>query len=107
MKRTTIFVDEALEHDLKAIAGRRRQPVATVVREALAEYVIHDKRANRPSLSFVAAGASGHADTADRHEEILWRDQAAAGSATRALGAPRPAARSRGARADRRNRRGR
>jgi predicted transcriptional regulator len=73
MKRTTIFVDEALEHDLRAIAGRRGQPVALLVREALAEYVAGEKRGRRTTLSFVAAGASGHADTADRHEEILWR----------------------------------
>jgi predicted transcriptional regulator len=72
MKRTTIFVDEALEHDLKAIAGRRGQPVATVVREALAQYVASDKRGRRTNLSFVAAGASGHADTAERHDEALW-----------------------------------
>lgn len=107
MKRTTIFVDEALEHDLKAIAGRRQQPVASVVREALAEYVIHDKRAHRTSLSFVGAGASGHADTADRHDEILWQKPVAADSAMRTLSPPLPAPRSRGARTDRRNRRSR
>lgn len=76
MKRTTIFVDEALEQDLKAIAGNRRQPVASLVREALAEYVTREKRASRTTLSFVAAGASGHADTADRHEELLWQETA-------------------------------
>jgi predicted transcriptional regulator len=75
MKRTTIFVDEALEHDLRAIAGRRGQPVASIVREALAEFVAGDKRGRRPTLSFVAAGASGRADTADRYEEILWRPE--------------------------------
>ena len=75
MKRTTIFVDEALEHDLKAIAGRRGQPVAALVREALAEYVAGDKRGRRTTLSFVAAGASGHADTADRLDDALWRQK--------------------------------
>jgi predicted transcriptional regulator len=107
MKRTTIFVDEALEHDLKAIAGRRQQPVATVVREALAEFVGNDKRANPTSLSFVAAGASGRVDTADRHEEILWQDAAGGRRAARALSPPGPAPRHRGARADHRDRRSR
>ena len=105
MKRTTIFVDEALEHDLKTIAGERRQSVASVVREALSEYVVAVKRASRPSLSFVAAGASGHADTADRHEEILWRESAARVEETLARGASRTAPRSRLARADRHGRR--
>ena len=74
MKRTTIFVDEAIEHDLKAIAARRSRPVASLVREALAEYVMSEKSAGQTRLSFVGAGASGHVDTADRHEEILWQD---------------------------------
>jgi predicted transcriptional regulator len=74
MKRTTIFVDEAVEHDLKTIAARRCRPVASLVREALAEYVMSEKSAGPTHLSFVGAGASGHVDTADRHEEILWED---------------------------------
>ncbi len=74
MKRTTIFIDEALEYDLKALARRRGQPVASVVREALAEYVVEAKHAGAVSLSFVAAGASGHDDTAERHEELLWQE---------------------------------
>lgn len=73
MKRTTIFVDEALEHDLRAIAGRRGQPVASLVREALAAFVAGEKRGRRTTLSFVAAGASGRADTAERHEAIVFR----------------------------------
>jgi predicted transcriptional regulator len=107
MKRTTIFVDEALEHDLKAIAGRRQQPVATVVREALAEYVSSDKLANRTSLSFVAAGASGRADTAEHHEEVLRRGSAVGEREARAFSPPRPAPRSRGAHTDRHGKRSR
>ncbi len=101
MKRTTIFVDEAVEHDLKAIAGRRRRPVAALVREALAEYVTHEKRANRTSLSFVAAGASGHTDTADRHEEILWQDAAPGTEETGAGNSPRRTPRNKGIRGPR------
>jgi len=76
MKRTTIFVDEGLEYDLKAIARRRGEPMASIVREALVEYVAGEKQAGGPSLSFVAAGASGHHDTAERHEELLWQEEA-------------------------------
>ena len=39
MKRTTIFIDEAVENDLKALANTADVPVASLVREALAEYV--------------------------------------------------------------------
>jgi len=74
MKRTTIFLDEALEYDLKALARRRGQPVAFLVREALAEYVGEAKEAGAGTLSFVAAGASGRDDVAERHEELLWQE---------------------------------
>jgi predicted transcriptional regulator len=70
MKRTTIFVDPALEKHVQAIAERRKVTFASVVREALAAYVSSQEGATQ--LSFVGAGASGHRDTAERHEELLW-----------------------------------
>jgi len=73
MKRTTIFLDEELERNVKALAARQGQSTASVVREALAEYV-----ARRPvgvaALSFVAAGRSGRHDVAERHEELLFEE---------------------------------
>ncbi len=74
MKRTSLFIDEALERDLQAIARQDKRPVASVVREALAIYVANREPADTPALSFIGAGASGHSDTAERHEELLWRD---------------------------------
>ncbi len=73
MKRTTIFIDEALERDLRAIAERDRRPVSGVVREALGSYVARRKKGG-PKLGFVAFGRSGRRDTAEVHEELLWRD---------------------------------
>jgi hypothetical protein len=73
MKRTTIFIDEALERDLRAIAERERRTVSWVVREALGSYVARRKK-DGPELSFVAVGRSGRRDTAERNEELLWRD---------------------------------
>ena len=73
MKRTTIFVPEPLERDLQLYARRERRPVASVVREALAEYLA----ARRPTAalpSFTAAGDSGRSDIAERHEELLWTE---------------------------------
>lgn len=71
MKRTTIFLDERLEHDLKAVARRQGRPVASVVREAMADYVAKALDST-PRLGFVAAGRSGRADTAETHEDVLW-----------------------------------
>lgn len=71
MKRTTVFLDEQIEHDLKAVARRQGRPVASVVREAMAEYVA--KALDAPTrLGFVAAGRSGRVDTAERHEDEVW-----------------------------------
>lgn len=72
MKRTTIFLDEATDRDLKSLAYRRNEPVAQLVREALGRYVV-EETASGPALpSFVGAFASGHSDTAERHEELLF-----------------------------------
>ena len=71
MKRTTIFVPAALEHDLQSYARRERRSAASVVREAVTEYLA----VRRPDVqlpSFAGAFDSGHTDTAERHEEILF-----------------------------------
>jgi predicted transcriptional regulator len=72
MKRTTIFVPESLERDLQLCARREGKPTAAVVREALAAYVA-DRQASIALPSFTAAFDSGHTDTADRHDELLFR----------------------------------
>ena len=74
MKRTTIFLDEAVERELQGLARREARPVASLVREALAEYVAGRRHPHGARLSFIGAGASGHSDLAERHEELLWRD---------------------------------
>lgn len=70
MRRTTVFLDEQLDRDVKSIAEREGRPAASVVREALAEYVARHRR-EAPPLSFVGAGRSGRSDVSERHEEIL------------------------------------
>ena len=71
MKRTTIFVPEALERDLQLYARQEGKPTAAVVREALAAYIARKVTA-QALPSFAAAFDSGRADTAERHEEILF-----------------------------------
>ena len=70
MKRTTIFIDEAVEKELQSLASRRGTSTASIVREALAVYVAGASHARE--LSFVGAGASGRSDVAETHEEQLW-----------------------------------
>lgn len=70
MKRTTVFLPEGLEREVRALAEREHRPAASLVREALAEYVVR-RRQGAALPSFVAAGRSGRRDVAQRHEEIL------------------------------------
>ena len=73
MKRTTIFLDERVEGDLRAVSRRRNQPVAAIVREALERFVSAEVRGRGTTLRFLAVGRSGRRDTAERHEDLLWK----------------------------------
>ena len=73
MKRTTIFITEPMERDLQLYARRENRPVASVVREALAEYLVTRKPA-AALPSFTGAGDSGRSDIAERHEDLLWTE---------------------------------
>jgi hypothetical protein len=73
MKRTTIFLPEGLERDLQAEARRRGEPMAALVREALAQYVA-GSRPSGSALSFVGCGAAADPHGAERHEQLLWTD---------------------------------
>jgi predicted DNA-binding protein len=72
MKRTTIFVPEDLERDLQLYANRDGRPAASLVREALAEYIAHRRDAH-VLPSFAGQFASGHSDTAERHDALLFK----------------------------------
>jgi predicted transcriptional regulator len=72
MKRTTVFLDERLEQELRLLAREDGRPSAALVREALESYVASKQRARRSSPGFVAIGRSGRSDTAERHEELLF-----------------------------------
>jgi hypothetical protein len=72
IKRTTVFLYEATECDLKALARQQGRPVADMIREALVDYVTREKEKGRRPLRFVAIGRSGATDTAERHEELVF-----------------------------------
>jgi hypothetical protein len=68
MKRTTIYLEPELEVLLKLEVLRQKRPMAELVREALHAYVVREPKRVPPGAG---AFASGHADTAERAEEIL------------------------------------
>jgi hypothetical protein len=72
MKRTTIFVPEELERDLQLYARRDGRPAASLVREALAEYIAH-RRDALPLPAFAGQFASNHTDTAETHDALLFK----------------------------------
>ena len=72
MKRTTLFIDEQLEAELRDLAQRKKRPMAAEVRDALARHVAEARAAGPSTLSFVAMGRSGRRDIAERHEELLF-----------------------------------
>jgi predicted transcriptional regulator len=73
MKRTTIFIEEGAERELQALARRQGRPVASLVREAVAQYVVKARAEQAPRLRFIAAGRSGRDDVAGRHEDLLFQ----------------------------------
>jgi predicted transcriptional regulator len=73
MKRTTIFAEDYLLEEVKSLAKQQKTSVATVVREALVSYLAIHKQEQSKVLSFIAIGASGETDIAERHEDLLWQ----------------------------------
>ena len=59
---------------MRLLAQREKLPVAALVRDALGRYLDEARRGKELRLRFLAAGRSGHHDTAERAEELLWRD---------------------------------
>jgi hypothetical protein len=47
-KPISVHVDDKDYEELKALAGRRGRPVAELVREAMAEYVVRERRTGTP-----------------------------------------------------------
>ena len=74
MKRTTVFLDEALLRRAQTYARRQGKSFAQAVREALAAYVAEERSHDTRLPSITGAYSSGRSDIAERHEELLWQD---------------------------------
>jgi len=73
MKRTSLFLDEKLLRGLRRLAAREGVSVASLVREAVSTYLQNPVAKGRvPDIA--GRFASGHEDTANRTDELLWRD---------------------------------
>src|SRR3954452_12187569 len=72
MKRTTIFLAPETERDLHLYAEREGRSTASVVREALAQWLQTRRAAPVQRPGFVASGQSGRADVAERHDSMLF-----------------------------------
>jgi len=70
MKRTTIFIEEALERRLQQFARRQDRSVASVVREALTSHL--DSKV--APFELPPTFDSGRSDIATRFEELLFQD---------------------------------
>ncbi|MGB7293610.1 MAG: ribbon-helix-helix protein, CopG family [Thermodesulfobacteriota bacterium] len=70
MKRSTIFIDEDLEADIKHLARVTGKKVSHLIREALKEYVNKSKSKNEHL--FVGIGRSGEKDISESYEDRLW-----------------------------------
>ncbi len=68
MKRTTLYLDPDLELRLKRESRRQKRPMADVVREAIARYVVDTPVRQPPGAG---AFASGHKDTAADVDKAL------------------------------------
>lgn len=75
MKRTTLSLPDELAYVLRREARRRDSSMSEVAREALKQHF--GLAGGKRKVAFAAIGRSGHADTAERAEEILaaeWPD---------------------------------
>ena len=70
MKRTTLFIEEELEEEIKRIARIKGKRTSEVVREALRDYV--KRHTSKKTMSFVGIGESEREDLSETHEEKLW-----------------------------------
>jgi hypothetical protein len=70
MKRTSLFLDDDLVRKLQRTATARGVSMATLVREAVAQYLAPALVTQLPSVA--GRFSCGESDTAERVDELLW-----------------------------------
>jgi Ribbon-helix-helix protein, copG family len=74
MKRTTVYLEEDLNLELKRLADQQGRPQAELIREALREYA-QANRSSRVVPVWVGMGQSGVHDLSERLDELLFSDR--------------------------------
>ena len=72
MKRTTVKIPDELDARLRHEAARRGTTLSALTRAALEAYLDAPSRGARRRLGAAGAFRSGHSDTAEKVEEILY-----------------------------------
>ena len=74
MKRTTMYLEEDLDLQLKRLAETQGRSQAELMREALREYTNAHAPVRRVP-DWVGIGASGVGDLSERTDELLFQDR--------------------------------
>ena len=78
MKRTTIMIEEDVLYKIKQIAQQENQSASSIIREALATYVVERHKVappENPLLSIIGLGASDETmDLSDGGDEALLKE---------------------------------
>lgn len=69
MKRTTVYLDENVDLELKRIARQTGQSQAELIREGVQKVIAQYKRPKPESVGMVNSGGN---DFADKAEDLLW-----------------------------------
>lgn len=76
MLRTTVYLDEKTEADLKLLARRQGRPKAELIREALENYVAKARSKLEVELPpGVGRYSSSRDDVSERADVLLWVDR--------------------------------
>ena len=68
-EKTTVYLESEAYRRLRALAAERETSAASLLREAVSEYV--ERHAPRSRARSIGAGHSGRRDVAARAEELL------------------------------------
>lgn len=75
MIRTQIYLDEELQQALRSRSVAEGRSVAALIREAVAQFIRPPKRPGKgdPFLAIAGKYSGGPGDSAERHDDYLYR----------------------------------
>ena len=73
MKRSTVYIEESVDLELKRLARQTGHSQAELIREGIREVIAKHKR-KRPLPKSVGMVNSGNSELADSAEDLLWTE---------------------------------